>query len=227
MSISVIIPTLNEANTIAGLLSFIKTHGQDVAEVIVVDGGSSDGTVNLASAAGAVVLSSKFPSRAIQMNMGGKIASGDILYFVHADVTLPKTFCEDIGEAVESGYPAGCYRFTFDSPHPLLKINAFFTRFRGIMCRGGDQTLFITRQLFSLLKGFDEFYSIMEDYDLIRRIQDRSAFRVIPRDVIVSCRKYKANSWLRVQLANMSVFVMYLLRFHPDKIKSFYKKALH
>jgi rSAM/selenodomain-associated transferase 2 len=209
MTISIIIPTYNEGSEIAELISHLRQHATAGTELIVVDGGSTDDTLQKANHAGACCLASPEKGRAAQMNLGVRHASGDLLYFVHADAQPPGSFREDIQQAVEEGYEAGCYRFKFDSDHPLLKINSYMTRFDRIMCRGGDQTLFVGRELFEKLGGYRDDYMIMEDYDLIERIQDAAPFKIIPKEVIVSARKYMQNNYLKVQLANFTVFMMY------------------
>lgn len=228
MRISVIIPTFNEEQHIGQLVEFIFGHCDgSVAEVIVADGNSTDCTVEVAGKAGARILRCATKSRAAQMNLGATQATGDIIYFVHADVKLVDTFVSDIKEALNAGFDAGCYRYQFDSKKSILKINAYFTRFDRIMCRGGDQTLFIKKRVFEELGRFNEHFIIMEDYDLIRRIQKRYKFRIIPKSILVSDRKYHTNSWLRVQLANLTIFLMYLSGVSPQKMARYYKKLLN
>lgn len=227
MKISVIIPTWNEGKYIGALVEFIRHHGADaIAEVIVSDASSDDNTVEYAHKAGAIVVSNSCKSRAIQMNAGAALASGDIFYFIHADVKLVPSYANDIIEAVKSGYQSGCYRYVFDSQSVMLRINGYCTRFAGIMCRGGDQTIFVTRYAFEDVRGYDTSYSIMEDYDFIIRLRKRYRFRIIPKNITVSARKYETNSWLRVQLANFSVFMMFFLRRTPEQMKAFYSRAL-
>ncbi len=229
MQISVIIPTLNEQNNIATLVKSLQTNGRDaVQEIIVVDGGSSDQTVMVAQEIGARVISSLARGRAIQMNHGAKYATGDVLYFVHADTRLPDTFVSDIEQAIQEGYQSGCYCFRFDSDKFMLKINSYFTRFNSLTVRGGDQTLFITRTLFEDLGGFDENYVIMEEYDFLRRLwaRNRSTFKLIPKDVLVSARKYETNSWIRVQMANLVAMILFRLGVNPARIAYGYKKML-
>jgi rSAM/selenodomain-associated transferase 2 len=224
--ISVIIPTLNEGDRIGKLVRFIISHGgKSIDEVIVCDGGSNDNTISSAADAGAKIIQSE-KSRAIQMNAGAACARAEILYFIHADVELIPTFAEDILTAVESGYDAGCYRYVFDSTSAMLKINGYCTRFGGIMCRGGDQTMFVTRSAFEALSGFNPFYCIMEDYDILIRLRKKYRFKIIPKNIKVSARKYETNSWLKVQLANLFVFIMFFLGQSPEKMKSFYSRAL-
>jgi rSAM/selenodomain-associated transferase 2 len=228
MKISVIIPTWNEGERISSLIRFILDHGRDsIADVIVSDGGSDDNTVESAGETGAIVLQRQERSRACQMNAGARIATGDIMYFIHADVKLVESFAHDIINSVRSGYHAGCYRYVFDSTSAMLRINSYCTRFEGIMCRGGDQTLFVARTAFEDINGFNPFYSIMEDYDFIIRLRIKYRFKIIPKSIMVSARKYETNSWLRVQLANLCVFIMFFAGQSPAKMKSFYASALH
>ena len=227
MQISVIIPTLNEEENIEYLVPFIKEHGGNaIAEIIVVDGGSDDHTVEVAKHAGVIALTSPVRSRAVQMNIGAQRATGEILYFIHADVKLIPSFVIDMKQSVEAGYHSGCYRYIFDSPKTMLKLNAYFTRFDRLMCRGGDQTLFVLRSTFETLGGYNEKFSIMEDYDFIIRLRKNFSFRIIPKNVVVSARKYETNSWLQVQAANLTIFTMFFLNQPPERMKALYKKLL-
>jgi rSAM/selenodomain-associated transferase 2 len=227
LRITVIIPTWNEAENIATLVKFIVKHGASaLAEVIVVDGNSEDNTVQMAKEAGALTICSAARSRAQQMNEGAKHATGDVLYFIHADVKLIPCFTQDILTAIGEGFHSGCYRYVFDSNSRMLKINSYFTRFDRIMCRGGDQTLFVAKDVFNDLRGFNETYTIMEDYDFIIRLRKTFRFKIIPKEITVSARKYETNSWLRVQLANLTVFMMFFLRQPPERMRSLYKRLL-
>ena len=227
MKISVIIPTLNEADTIGALVHDLQKHGCGrLADLLVVDGGSTDGTVERSRQAGAQVVVSPQPGRANQMNYGAALTSGDVLYFVHADVQIHPDFVSDIRQAIADGNDAGCYRFRFASARPLLRLNSYGTRFPGIMSRGGDQTLFIMRELFDRLGGFQERYVVMEDFDIIVRIREMGRFCIIPKDVIVSARKYETNSWLRVQVANLTAFSLFFMNVAPIRIAQTYKRML-
>ena len=229
MFISIIIPTLNEEDYIGTLLEFLSTHQQkDQFEVIVVDAGSSDATVEKTNEHSCKLIVTSIQSRAHQMNAGANVAKGDILYFVHADTKLIPSFVNDIHGSVDKGFKSGCYRFKFDAPkNPLLHVNGFFTRFPFMWCRGGDQTLFITKTDFEKVGGFDERFVIMEDYDLLERIQAQGiSFRVIPKSVKVSARKYNRNSYLKVQLANLHAMRMFKKGTNPTLIKDYYTSEL-
>jgi rSAM/selenodomain-associated transferase 2 len=227
MKLSIIIPVLNESKNLQELLPFFNGHdSKDEFEVIVVDGGSKDNSVGIASEFGAKVLKSNLNSRACQMNMGAKYAKGGILYFVHADARLMSSFYKIIVEAASKGDPSGCFAYSFDSDRWLLKLNSWFTQFNGILSGGGDQTLFVKREVFEALGGFDESFCIMEDFEIVRRLKKKYSFLVIPKKITVSARKYETNSWLRVQLANLIVFVLFYLKTPPDKLKELYSRLL-
>lgn len=226
MRLSIIIPTLNEAENIDRLLKRVNSSLGEEVEVIVVDGGSTDDTVKRSQALGATVYQTK-KGRAKQMNLGATKARGDVLYFIHSDTLPPVSFKTDIEEAINNGFEMGCYRFKFDSNHPLLKINSFFTRFSNMWSRGGDQSLFIKKQIFESLAGYKEEFVIMEEYDLLRRARDLNCtFIIMPKDIVVSARKYDDNNYFRVQIANLVVYNMFRFGYQPQRILSTYRKLI-
>lgn len=230
MRISVIIPTFNEEKNIGPLVEYLRNEGGSaLQEIIVADGGSHDQTAEMAQKAGAMVVVSPKKGRAAQMNYGVSFATTDLLYFVHADARPPRGFTADIQTAIGEGYASGCYRFRFDSEKTILKLNNYLTHLNILTARGGDQTLFITRPLFEELNGFDEYYVIMEEYDLLRRLwnKNRKLFKIIPKDVFVSARKYDTNSWARVQVANLVAMTLFRCGAPPTRIADTYKKMLN
>jgi rSAM/selenodomain-associated transferase 2 len=228
LTLSVIIPTLNEAEHIVSLISAIRTYGEGtVVEVLVCDGGSTDSTVALATAAGATVLNAE-RGRALQMNAGARQATGQVLYFVHADTMPPRNFVAAIKSALQEGWSMGCFRYRFRSDSWMLRINAWFTRFDWLFCQGGDKTFFILRQQFEALNGFDPRLPIMEEYDFLQRAARRGwPFVVLPDEVSVSARKYEGRSWLTVQLANLVVFNLWRFKLAtPQRLPAIYKRLL-
>ena len=208
--LSVIIPTYNEAGNIAKLINYLLINSKkEEIEIIIVDGGSVDLTLQEAKNAGVIAMLSPRKGRAAQMNYGASIAKGEVLYFIHADTFPPASFVDDINEAISKGYSLGRYRTKFDSKKISLKFNAFFTRFDLFMCYGGDQTLFIRKELFETIVGFNEAMLIMEDYEIVTRARQQAKYKIIQKGALVSARKYDTNSWFTVQKANYTIVQMY------------------
>lgn len=226
--ISIIIPTYNEAGNILKLIQYLLNalNKNEKPEIIVSDGGSADATISIAQKAGAKAVVSPKKGRAAQMNFGASLALGDILYFIHADTFPPLSFIGDINKAIVEGYALGRYRTKFDSNKPLLKVNAFFTRYDLFMCYGGDQTLFITSKLFNQLQGFKEDMMIMEDYDLVNRARQFGKYKIFSNTALVSARKYDTNNWFKVQWANKTIFSMYQKGASQQEMVNKYKALL-
>lgn len=227
MKLSIIVPVLNEARNLVEMMPFFLNHKQkNKFEVIVVDGGSEDESFQIAKNLGVRILQSKERSRACQMNLGACQASGNILYFVHADTRVLPSFFTDITTVLDSGVASGCFAYSFNSNNWLLKVNSWFTQFNGLLSGGGDQTLFVKREVFEALGGFDESYCIMEDFDIVRRLKKKYRFKVIPKKITVSARKYESNSWLRVQLVNLLMIVLFHFKMSPIRLKRLYSRLL-
>ena len=226
--LSIVIPVYNEAGNIGPLLDYLleKTDEKDT-EIIVVDGGSTDFTCEEVHQRPVKCIRSSQASRAVQMNEGARASSGEFLYFVHADTLPPTDFIDCLKQAKAEGKKLACFRFRFDSKSWILAVNSFFTRFNFDWCRGGDQTLFVCRKLYEKLNGYNEKYSIMEEYDFLIRAEKHVALSILPRAVKVSARKYNNNSWLKVQLANLKAFKQFRSGVDPDIIKKNYKSALN
>ena len=225
--ISIIIPVLNEASVIGKLLEHINgnTTSTQIQEILIVDGGSKDNTVEISKKFGAKVIHSK-KGRAAQMNTGAKHASGAVLYFLHADTIPPKNFDKIILEAHANGYETGCFRMQFDSKNIVLRSFAYLSRINHALCRGGDQSLFITKSLFEAQKGFDENYMIYEDSEFIQRLYQTTQFIVLPQKVVTSARKYREKGWLNVQFHFGMIHLKNYLGAGPEELYSYYSKKL-
>lgn len=225
--ISIIIPTLNEEKNIERLIPYLQDCCLNKqAEIIVADCGSTDNTRELAASFGVNVIVSSCKGRAVQMNTGAKNAMYNIYYFVHADSLPPKTFFDDIITAVNHGFDIGRYRTKFAGNKWLMKLNAFFTRFDWFVCYGGDQTLFISRKLFTKIGGYDEKVLIMEEYDLVKRAREFSRYKIFRSAATVSIRKYEQNSWWKVQWANYKIVRQYKSGVSQTELVRIYKHYL-
>ncbi len=231
--ISIIIPTLNEAAGIITLLEHLDSSitGNHVSEVIIADGGSTDGTIAIAGAFKAdhftVITTTTPKGRARQQNHGARMAEEDILYFLHADSFPPYGFDQGIIDAVFTGYRCGCFRMEFDDEHLLLKCSQWFTRFNFPLCRGGDQSLFIRKDLFESLNGFNEDYVIYEDGEFHGRLYKKGIpFTVMKPAITTSARRYRENGFWKLQYHFTRVHLMHRLGHGPKELWRYYQKHI-
>ncbi|MCB0462448.1 MAG: glycosyltransferase family 2 protein [Flavobacteriaceae bacterium] len=265
--ISIIIPILNEAETIKHLLEYLLQNSskENIAEIIVVDGGSTDGSQDIVNQsiissesnvslsafenkfdlyreANEMVPDTKFAKanstrtdiklissprgRAKQMNTGSELASGTILYFLHADSFPPKHFDQHIIDEVEKGNLAGCFRLQFNNNHWWLRLASWLTQFSWRACRGGDQSQFITKPLFDDIGGFDESYTIYEDNILINELYKRKQFKVINKKLITSARRYKKHGIWKLQYHFWVIYVKKWLGATAYELYAYYKKHI-
>ena len=225
-SISIIIPTYNEeaiiAQSIKALLAITEQY--EGIEIIVSDA-STDATRHILSEFPLTVCQS-VKGRAIQMNTGAQRAKGDILYFLHADSLPPETFIDNIRSAAAAGKKAGCFRMNFNDSNPIMSLYGWFTQFPLMICRGGDQSLFIDRSLFQEIGGFDETHLVMEDIDIINRIEEREQFHILDAEVTTSARRYHQNGIIRLQLLFGTIHLMYVLGIDQDTIIRYYRENI-
>ncbi|MCP4975982.1 MAG: glycosyltransferase family 2 protein [Maribacter sp.] len=225
--ISIIIPVLNEEDHIGELINYIlkNSTSRHISEILVIDGGSSDNTISIVQKTGATVFTSE-KGRAKQMNLGANNSKGDILYFLHADTFPPKNFDHHILNAISSNQKAGCFQMRFDSNNWLLQCFAWFSRYSHRICRGGDQSLFISKELFVKTKGFNEDYIVFEDNEFISRLYQRTIFKILPYHVKTSARKYRKLGIVKLQYHFGVIHLKNYLGAGPDKLYDYYKKKI-
>jgi rSAM/selenodomain-associated transferase 2 len=192
--LSVIIPALNEAAGIGTTLAALAQMRERGAEVIVVDGGSSDDTIARAQPLADRVLAAP-RGRAAQMNAGAAAATGDVLLFLHADSRLPadadRLILAAVGAAAETW---GRFDVAIEGRHPLLPVIAWFmnrrSRLTGIAT--GDQGLFVTRALFAAAGGYPPI-ALMEDVALSQALRARGAPRCLRERIVTSGRRWERH----------------------------------
>jgi rSAM/selenodomain-associated transferase 2 len=222
---SIVIPTLNEGPRLKFLLPYLFANLESLesSEIIVADGGSSDGTRQIAQELGAIVISSP-RGRAYQMNSGARKARGHTLYFLHADSIPPVNFHSKINSALTLRDTAGCFRLRFEPSNTFLNAFAWCTRLNISLCRGGDQSLFLPCTWFEALGGFDERFQIYEDNEFIGRLYRQYAFTVLPWEITTSSRRYQAQGTYRLQYHYAVVHLKRFFGASPEALYQYYKK---
>lgn len=202
MQLSIIIPVLNEAGALPGLLDHLLPLRAAGAEVVVVDGGSEDGSQQIASRAGAQVICAE-RGRARQMNAGASAVHGEILLFLHADTLLPPCAGQAIQAALRrSAYAWGHFDVRIDGRSPMLRVVAGLMNWRSRLSgiATGDQAMFMTRRAFDAVGGFPD-QPLMEDIELSKRLLARSAPICLAERVVTSGRRWEARGvWKTIWL---------------------------
>jgi rSAM/selenodomain-associated transferase 2 len=199
--LSVVIPTLDEAERISeSVLSAVG--GAD--EVLVVDGGSRDGTPSRAETAGARVISST-PGRARQLGVGAEAAQGDVLLFLHADTQLPVGWASAVrGALADEAVAGGAFRLRFDERTLVFRLLEWGTRLRVALLRlpYGDQAIFVRRRVLDAIGGVPQV-PVMEDLDLVAGLKQRGRLALLALPAITSTRRYRARGPLRTSARHL------------------------
>lgn len=221
MRCSIIIPTLNEASVIEGTLRRLQRLGP--FEVIVADGGSDDGTVELAAPHTTIVRSRA--GRGTQLNAGAARATGDTLLFLHADVRLPPDALAAIEDALrDPEVIGGFFRVRFGRTLQAVFIAVIYdlVRFGGRGLVYGDSAIFVRRDLFERLGGFAD-WQIMEDADLVSRMRRVGKLAALPQTVVPSSRRWRRGGFWRTWASWWTVQMLYFLPVSPRWLGRFYQ----
>lgn len=224
--ISVIIPARNEEAALPATLMALAR--EEVHEVIVVDGDSSDRTVALARQHGAAVVASP-AGRGRQLNAGAELASGEILLFLHADTLVPAGFSAEVRTLLaEPAVAMGAFRLGIAGRHPALRLIEFFANLRARYCGlpYGDQAFFLRTADFRAWGGFRDL-PLLEDVDLVRRIRRKGRIRLAPGVVRTSARRWQQLGMLRTTLRNQGIVLGFLLGLAPDRLARWYRRRDH
>jgi len=216
MKYSIIIPALNESKNITQCLKSVTQIFPD-EEVIVVDGGSSDQTANLAQKQGAFIVIG-LKGRGCQLNGGAHRARGEILIFLHADTQLPSDakYILDRYFSAES-VQIGTFGMRFDKKHWLLNLYSKMTRFDSLMTSFGDQGIAVRKSFFDQLGGFPN-WPLFEDVRFLEEARKQTTIHSFPADVITSSRKFTKNGILKQQLRNGWLIFQYYRGVSPQQL---------
>ena len=222
--ISIILPVLNEEKTIENTLLKLNSLKGD-KEIIVVDGGSADDTVRIASQYAKVINSRK--GRAFQMNAGAKASRGDILWFVHSDSVVSENSLESIEEAIRGGYIGGGFSIYFyDLDTRFMRFVSTTSNWRAkyLGLFFGDQGIFVKRSVFEELGGYKEI-ELMEDWDFSRRLVKIGKLKLLDTKIGTSARRFKEGGQLRTLLLMHKIKLLYVLGVSPSKLNKMYREA--
>ncbi len=228
--VSIVIPTLNEAHSIKRQAHALSQFPQ--AEIIFADGGSSDGTCLEIQACAETTSNIHFirspRGRACQMNAAAKLAQGEWLIFLHADTELPQSSFLFFLEITRNGalFRSGAFRFKLAHKKWIYRYLEVYV---GLRCRlfrmsFGDQAIFVKRSLFEEIGGYRDDFPLMEDMELVQRLNKLPGFTVLKMPVYTSARRFEADGYLRRTCGNLYLQVLYKLGVHPKKLAQRYFK---
>jgi rSAM/selenodomain-associated transferase 2 len=221
--ISVIIPSLNEEITIGKCIESLRRESGYI-EVIVADGGSVDGTLEVIGNLNDVVLIESPKGRGLQMNQGAGAATGNIYLFLHADTLLEQGWSSEIMTALEDSVVAGgAFTLAIDSPEWQYRLIELMVRARSALWKlpYGDQGIFVRRDVFEKIGRYKNI-PLMEDVDLIERIKREGRISILHRKAVTSHRRWKKEGWIRATLMNQLIMIMYRLGVEPHILAGLY-----
>jgi rSAM/selenodomain-associated transferase 2 len=221
MRISIVMPVLNEEETIAATLAALERFKPD--ELTIVDGGSADRTIEVCNRSGVTVLSSP-RGRGTQMNHGARQATGDVLLFLHADTRLPDSAFDDIrGALCNPRCVGGRFDVRLDGSHWMLRVIGPMISLRSRLSQvaTGDQGIFVRRDIFAELGGYPDI-PLMEDVAFSQALKRRGAVACLRSRVITSARRWERDGVWRTILKMWALKSLYLAGISPLRLKRYY-----
>ncbi|HEX5716884.1 MAG TPA: TIGR04283 family arsenosugar biosynthesis glycosyltransferase [Thermoanaerobaculia bacterium] len=225
MRLAIVIPALNEEGALRRNLPGALAHAD---EVVVSDGGSADGTLEVAHALGARTVSGP-ACRGEQLNRGAAATDADVLLFLHADTVLPKGAGRAVREAVAAGAPGGAFFIRFDGDGFVYRLGERVVNLRTKLAFTplGDQAQFATRAAFRELGGF-RAWPILEDLDFAKRMRQRWGRRrlaVLEDPVVTSARRFEKQGPARTVALNWMIWLLFALGASPHRLAKIYRQV--
>ncbi|WP_373059602.1 TIGR04283 family arsenosugar biosynthesis glycosyltransferase [Zunongwangia sp. H14] len=220
--ISIIIPVLNEAAHLKKVLEHCFALQGDF-EIIVVDGGSKDKTMQIAAAFGQVKRATSAKGRSHQMNAGAAMAKGEILLFLHADTFLPENSLLKIALVMQNkSLAGGSFFLKFDHPHWILSFYTGLSKINSSFFTYGDHAIFVRASVFRKIKGYKPL-SFMEDIEIQFRLKKEGKFIKLPIGVITSARRFVEAGPVKQFFIDVILVGLYHIGFSAGSLKKFYK----
>jgi rSAM/selenodomain-associated transferase 2 len=224
MKLSIIVPVLNEARLLRPFIAHLRERAPE-AEIMVADGGSSDGTADLATSFCDQLVESK-RNRAVQMNAGARAAHGDILWFVHVDAEVPWGCLEEIERIMDDPNVAGGF-FRIRLPQAFIyRLTDNFAHYAGLLLRMrcGDHGIFCRRTAFLDIGGFPEV-PLMEDVEFFRQLRRHGRMIYSGKRIMASPRRYETIGRVRLTLAYGFIAMLYIFGIPLSKLASIYQRT--
>jgi len=224
MKLSIIVPVLNEARLLRPFIAHLRERAPE-AEIMVADGGSSDGTADLATSFCDQLVVSK-RNRAVQMNAGARAAHGDILWFVHVDAEVPWGCLEEIERIMDDPNVAGGF-FRIRLPQAFIyRLTDNFAHYAGLLLRMrcGDHGIFCRRTAFLDIGGFPEV-PLMEDVEFFRQLRRHGRMVYSGKRIMASPRRYETIGRVRLTLAYGFIAMLYIFGIPLSKLASIYQRT--
>lgn len=224
MTISVLIPALNEADRLPALIRRLQELGFD--EVVVADGGSGDGTAQAAATVQRTKVVAATGGRGPSINAAAAAATGTIFFILHADSWPPDDAPRLIAQTLaRPGISGGCFRLAFDQKSIGLNLCAWFSRFETALTTFGDQGLFIGSATFQAIGGAPS-WPLLEDVELRRRIKRHGCFVKLKQSVVTSARRFERLGVLQTQLRNLAILSAFWSGVSPQTLSRWYRHPM-
>lgn len=221
-TVAIIVPVLDEATQLAERLRAALSQAD---ELVVSDGGSTDGSREIAASLGARVVSGS-PGRGPQLNRGAAATRSEVLLFLHADTSLPPGAVDEVRRAVEEGAASGAFLVRFDRRGVVYRFGERIVdlRTRWTRCPLGDQAQFVRRDVFERLGGFRE-WPILEDLELARRLRRVGPIAILESRVTTAARRFAQRGPLRTVAINWLIWSLFACGVSPHRLDRFYRKV--